>query len=312
MGFSIFLIPLLLVTVASISVDKSSMMTKIFQNPQAFVATFHDANPDQINAVIEMIDGLIATATEEKELAESEFDKAEAASIAADTAEKEALEAEWEAVGHWNNSKQAVLDQELIVKSKKDAEELLQESKSAASTLHEEAKLDFDMGTEVINLEQAKLEEIRAVLKEMAEKATDIQTRRRLLALVKIDPDKIDEVDAIILDLIEKGEDEREALTTALKEAKDALDSQSSQFDAAVQEHLAAKVELDTLNGEKAAAHSVAEEKTKLYEEAVEVKKQKNADLVEKTTVRDETVPRVDRENGTLNDVKRMLQDLLD
>jgi len=150
MGFSIFLIPFLLATVSSISVDKNSMMAKIFADPSAFVAAFSNADPAQIQQIIGLIQGMIDENDENKNNAIQAFDDAKIASDAADEAEQTALNDEWQAVGHWNVTKDNVASQTQIVASKNTAEIDLQGKKEAAESHQESAQLDFDNGSSSI------------------------------------------------------------------------------------------------------------------------------------------------------------------
>lgn len=224
---------------------------------------------------------------------------------------KQLLNDEWQAVGHWNVTKDNVASQTQIVASKNTAEIDLQGKKEAAESHQESAQLDFDNGSDWIQQEKGKLEEIKQVLQDMAAKA-DIQTGRRLLALVKVDPEKLDSVDALIDSLVEKADLELDELTNALKAAKEAAVEATDLFNTAVSEHIAENTKLSELEAEKAAAKIVAEEKTKAYNEAAADKQAKNADLEVKRATKDEEVIRVDSENQTLDEVLEKLNEMLD
>jgi len=287
------------------------MMAKIFADPSAFVAAFSNADPAQIQQIIGLIQGMIDENNENKNNAIQAFDDAKIASDAADEAEQTALNDEWQAVGHWNVTKDNVASQTQIVASKNTAEIDLQGKKEAAESHQESAQLDFDNGSDWIQQEKGKLEEIKQVLQDMAAKA-DIQTGRRLLALVKVDPEKLDSVDALIDSLVEKADLELDELTNALKAAKEAAVEATDLFNTAVSEHIAENTKLSELEAEKAAAKIVAEEKTKAYNEAAADKQAKNADLEVKRATKDEEVIRVDSENQTLDEVLEKLNEMLD
>merc|ERR1711994_1239838 len=211
--------------------------------------------------------------------------------------------------GHWNVTKGNVATQEQIVDNKNTAQINLQVTKEQADDNKEAAQMDFNFGSVIIEKEKAKLAEIKEILQEMAQ--ADIQTSRRWLALGKIDPDKLDSVDALIDELVEKADRELEEITNALKEANDAAVAATEAFNTAVSEHIDENTKLEELKAEKAAAKTAAEEKTQAYNEALADKEAKNADLEVKRADKDVEVNRVDGENTTLNDVINLLKKLL-
>jgi len=307
MDFSMFLISLLLATVSSISLDKSSMMTKLFQNPRAFADTFQNAKPSEINAVIEMIVGLIAAGNKEKETAIAAFNDAEAAFDDADLAETTAMKAEWQLVGHYNVTKETVQNQQLVLANDEQLEASLLMKLNGLKKVQEDAQLDFDMGIQQIDAEKDQLEGIKKILKKMAGK-TD---RRRLLAMVKIDPDALEAVSGIVEGLLMNGEDERRSLTETLKTAKDNTDGAQGQYDEAVRTKIDAA---DKLSRDKAAQDTAKEEAdaaTKAYLEAKNDKDEKKSILEKERTTKTEISSRVDTENGTLDSVNQMLRELL-
>jgi len=284
-------------------------MAKIFADPSAFVATFANADPAQIEQIIGLIQGMVDQNTESKNIALQAFDDAQTASNDADAAEATAKADEWQAVGHWNVTKGNVATQEQIVDNKNTAQINLQVTKEQADDNKEAAQMDFNFGSVIIEKEKAKLAEIKEILQQMAQ--ADIQTSRRLLALVKIDPDKLDSVDALIDELVEKADRELEEFTNALKEANEAAVAATEAFNTAVSEHIDENTKLEELKAEKAAAKTAAEEKTQAYNEALADKEAKNADLEVKRADKDVEVNRVDGENTTLNEVINLLKNLL-
>jgi len=284
-------------------------MAKIFADPNAFVATFANADPAQIEQIIGLIQGMVDQNSDSKDIAIKAFDDAQAASDSADAAEQTALADEWQAVGHWNVTKDNVATQTQIVANKNTAQINLQVAKEKADDDQEAAQMDFDFGSEIIEKEKAKLAEIKVILQQMAQ--ADIQTGRRLLALVKIDPQKLDSVDALIDELVEKADTELEEFTNALKVANEAAASATDLFNTAVSEHIDETTKLSGLEAEKAAAETAAVEKTHAYNEALADKQAKNADLEVKRADKDAEVNRVDGENSTLDDVIGLLNQLL-
>lgn len=284
-------------------------MAKIFADPSAFVATFANADPAQIEQIIGLIQGMVDQNSESKNNVIQAFDDAQTASDAADAAEQTALAEEWQAVGHWNVTKDNVATQKQIVDNKNTAQINLQLAKEQADDNQEAAQMDFDFGSVIIEKEKAKLAEIKVILQQMAQ--ADIQTSRRLLALVKIDPEKLDSVDALIDALVEKADLELDGFTNTLKEANEAAVAATDLFNTAVSEHIDENTKLSGLEAEKAAAKTAADEKTHAYNEALADKQAKNADLEVKRADKDVEVNRVDGENSTLDDVIVLLNQLL-
>merc|ERR1712038_1183223 len=199
--------------------------------------------------------GMADQNTESKNTAQKAFDDAQTASDEADAAEEIAKGEEWQAVGHWNVTKVDVAKQEEIVDNKNTAQINLQEAKEQADDNKEAAQMDFNFGSVIIEKEKAKLAEIKAILQQMAQ--ADIQTSRRLLALVKIDPDKLDSVDALIDELVEKADRELEEFTNALKTANEALaDKEAKNADLEVK-RTAKDVEVNRVDGENTTLNEV-------------------------------------------------------
>jgi hypothetical protein len=182
-----------------------------------------------------------------------------------------------------------------------------QTAKDAAKDARDSAQLDFDYGTEQIDEEKEALLNIQEVLRNMETKSD----RRRLLAMVKVDPAALESIAAIIVDLIETGEDERDQLSTNLKSTKVLFAEAGETFTGTVNEHVRLNGELDSKKDAEIAAKSLAEGATVTKDEADKAKGIANTDLEEKTTTKEEVTTRVDEENGTLSEVRKMLEDLL-
>lgn len=307
MGFSMFLVSVLLVTVSGIALDKSSMVTKMFENPEAFAATFQNANPEQIQTVIDMISDLINTGNEEKDTAISEFNTAKEASDAADTAADAAQQAEWLALGQHETAEEKVNTAQALVSTAKTQETEAQNAKNTAETAKTDAQDDFDYGTIQIEKEKEALLGIKTVLQDMASKST----RRRLLSMVKVDPASLESIDVIIDELLEAGEAERVNLENALKLAKVAFAEADDDFKLKVAAKLQADTDLSGKQEIEIAAKLTADDATAKKVDADKTKEIANADLEAKTATKDEVSTRVDEENTTLGEVRQMLVDLL-
>lgn len=281
-------------------------MTQIFKDPNAFAATFQNADPDQIRAVIAMIDGLIATGTDELNAAIADWETKNQTWFDASIVLAQATKDDEYALGDQHLAEDAVTEWEDKVSVAASAESAAEASKNSASSGQSDAQADFDAQQVQHDKEIAALQGALGVVEQMRNPA-----RRRLLSKVKINPESLDDVEDIINDLIQKTKDELAAVLASLKLAKNAHADAATAYSAAIATHVQLKGELDEKKKDrdakviKAADAAAALEAAKDAELAA-FEAEKAADKVRN----DETV-RVEGENATLNQVRGMLVGLL-
>lgn len=281
-------------------------MTQIFKDPNAFAATFQNADPEQIRAVIAMIDGLIETGNEELNAAIADWETKNQTWFDAASALEQAKADDEFALGDQHLAEDAVAEWENKVSVAASAESDAEASKNSASTGQSDAQADFDAQQAQHDKEIEALENALEVVEQMRNPA-----RRRLLSKVKINPESLEDIADIINDLIQKSRDELAAVLAALKEAKNAHDAAQTAYSDAIANHVALKGELDEKKKDrdakviKATDAAAALEAAKAAELAA-FEAEKAADKVRA----DETA-RVDGENATLNQVREMLVGLL-
>lgn len=284
------------------------MMTQIFKDPNAFAATFQNADPEQIRAVIAMIDGLISTGNDEVNVALEDWTTKNQTFFDDSDALKVAELADWQALGQFDLQTEKVdkWENKVTVAASNEASALaLRETLSTAQT---DAQADFDAQQTQHDGEVAALEGALAVIDEMR---NPVAPGRRLLSKVKVNPESLDDVEDIIEDLIQQSKDALAAALAALKGAKNAHDDAKTAYTAAVAEHVKLQGELDehktdltakeTAKNDAAAALEAAKNALKVSTEAEEAAAKVLADEQN----------RVAGENKTLNDVREMLVGLL-
>jgi len=307
MGFSI-LISVLLVTVSAISLNKNSMMTQLFKDPHAFAATFQNADPDQIKAVIAMIDGLIDEGEAEKDTAISNYETANQTWYDAIADFDEAESADWIALGERDTTQDKVTSWENKVTVAAAAEKDALAAQDSAGLDQVDAQRDYDAGKATHDKEQEALEGAKAVVAQMK---LNPGGRRRLLAMVKIDPDALDDVEDIIDDLISKSKATLAEYLAALKGANDAHAAAETAYSTAVTAHVTLQGELEEHNKNLASKLARVTETDEALSAARIALAEADAAQQAADTIREDETARVDAENGTLSDVRAMLVDLL-
>lgn len=307
MGFSI-LISVLLVTVSAISLNKNSMMTQLFKDPHAFAATFQNADPEQIKAVIAMIDGLIDEGQAEKDTAIDNYETANQTWYDAIADHDEAEAADWHALGQRDTSQLKVNSWENKVSVAAAAEADAELFQNSASDDQISAQADFDAGQLTHDKEQEALLGAKEVVAQMINPA---EGRRRLLAMVKIDPAALDNVNGIIDDLIAKSTQTLAEYASAFKDAKDAHDIAQQSYSAAVTEHVTLQGELEEHRKDLVSKLARVTETDEALQAAKIALEEADSAQQAADTIRQNETTRVDEENGTLTQVRGMLVSLL-
>jgi len=309
MRFSIFASALLLCAVSSISVNKKGMMARIFEDPESFVATFQNADPDQINDIIAIIDELLGTGNSEKEKAIDDFNEAQKVANASDIQYTDARTAENLALGVKHVAQDNLKLAEQSVTAAANAESKAMEVKDTAAGLLEVEQGTFDAETKRLNEEKKTLEDILDILARL----NDL-TRRRLLSIIsfiKVNPDSVSAVDSIVREMIAAGEAERLAFTNSLKEANDDHVAKTAAYNAAVNAHVTSNENFAAAEKALDEAKAVVVVKEKIVSDKAFEKEEAHKDLEAKRIVKDDEIARVTGENGTLDKVREMLVNLL-
>jgi hypothetical protein len=163
-----------------------------------------------------MIDGLIDTGNGEKQVAIDAFDASNDTHAAAVQSAADAQDAEYLALGERNVAAADVDTWTSKVSTAGVTEAEALTAKSTASGDQSDAQAEFDNGSAQISAEKEALLGIRDVLDTLRSKAR----RRRLLSMVKVNPETLDAIDEIVDDLLNKGEVTLAGLLTSLKTAK--------------------------------------------------------------------------------------------
>lgn len=283
-------------------------MTQLFKDPHAFAATFQNADPEQIKAVIAMIDGLIDEGEAEKDTAISNYETANQTWYDAIADFDEAESADWIALGERDTTQDKVTSWENKVTVAAAAEKDALAAQDSAGLDQVEAQRDYDAGKATHDKEQEALEGAKAVVAQMK---LNPGGRRRLLAMVKIDPDALDDVEDIIDDLISKSKATLAEYLAALKGANDAHAAAETAYSTAVTAHVTLQGELEEHNKNLASKLARVTETDEALSAARIALAEADAAQQAADTIREDETARVDAENGTLSDVRAMLVDLL-
>lgn len=282
------------------------MMTQIFKDPNAFAATFQNADPKQIQDVIDILDGLISTNDDQLNATIADWETKNQTLWDAEETLEQARRLDEFALGDLHLAKEAVTEWTNKVAASARVESEAQISQSSASSGQSDAQADFDAQQEQHDKEIEALGSALAVVDQMRNPA-----RRRLLSKVKINPESLDDIEDIIDDLIQKSKDELAAVLAALKEAKNAHDLAKTAYSEAIANHVQLKAELDEKNADrdqKANAQTNAAAALQVAEDAARVASDEE---MAADKVRHDEANRVEGENATLNQVRGMLVDLL-
>lgn len=283
-------------------------MTQLFKDPHAFAATFQNADPEQIKAVIAMIDGLIDEGQAEKDTAIDNYETANQTWYDAIADHDEAEAADWKALGKRDTSQDKVNSLENRVTVAAAAEADAETVQNGASDDQISAQADFDAGKLTHDKEQEALLGAKEVVAQMINPA---EGRRRLLAMVKIDPAALDNVDDIIDDLIAKSTQTLAEYALALKGAKDAHATAQKSYSDAVTEHVTLQGELEEQRKDLVSKLARVTETDEALQAAKIALEEADSAQQAADTIRQNETTRVDEENDTLTEVRGMLVSLL-
>jgi len=301
MILTIVIASFLLATVSSVSLNKKSMMAQLFEDPDTFVATFQNADPVQIQTVIDMVDSLIETGNTEKQNAIDEYNKALANSILADQAYDEADRAEKLALGEVHLANAHLEQSRTNVQLAEEAEASALIEKNTAWEAHGHISIEFEAEIYRIDDEKAILENIQAILLGL------LPSERRLLAMIKVDPESVSAVNEIVLEMLATGEREREAITKLESEAKALFDEKSNFYNSKVADHVTKNDVLSKAETDLDEKVDIADDKSAITQTKLLEKNAAQAVLTEKVDVKDSEIDRVNDENEILYSVRDKL-----
>jgi len=309
--------------IAAVSAHSQYMNGLMFRDPKAFVATFANADHDAINKVIEMVNGMIKQGEDEVEAATKTYhDARDVAAVKAtelETAQKTLIFSK----GELEYKSQQVVDAQTVVdlKDTLEAEALDLMNKNAVNL--DVLTVYLESETARVNRERATLEEAVAILEDL--KQNVVPEGRRLLGApstvaflanlakqgLKVDPQAVDSVLALIADIVEENDNlQAAAEANVVTATKDHEDSQVA-YQAAIDDHVDAVDALGVLLKDQAMYQSEVEKNTVIHNDAKDAKNTADAEAAgAKATMLSEE-DRVASENEDLEEVKALLKDLL-
>jgi len=310
---------ILLATAFAHNLKSVSMVEKIFLDPVAFAQSFENASPSAVNAVIDMVNDLIAEGNGKKADIIKAHEDAVAASATALDALNVALDVLETATGERIEADDEVTRLSGVLQQKQSAEADAVSNKNAAKRSLDNAQAWMDSEVTRVDAEKGSLEEVLQILADLPE-----GFRRRLLsshgslvpvgmiaAMTSTDPDAVQEVVDLVQALIDAGEDVRADVTGDRDDAAAELDDRTGAWKHAVSETVAAQDALaagegvaSQLLGVETAKKAIHDDKTAIHNAAV-------TDEEEKQAVREEQVPILDHENEQLHNVVEILEGLL-
>jgi len=310
---------ILLATAFAHNLKSVSMVEKIFLDPVAFAQSFENASPSAVNAVIDMVNDLIAEGNGKKADIIKAHEDAVAASAVALDALNVALDVLETATGERIEADDEVTRLKGVLQQKRSAEADALSIKNAAKTSLDNAQAWMDSEVTRVDAEKGSLEEVLQILADLPE-----GFRRRLLsshgslvpvgmiaAMASTDPAAVQEVVDLVQALIDAGEDVRADVTGDRDAAAVELDDRTGAWNHAVSEAVKAQDALSAgegvasqLLGVETAKKAIHDDKTAIHNAAV-------TDEEEKQAVREEQVPILDHENEQLHNVVEILEGLL-
>jgi len=204
---------ILLATAFAHNLKSVSMVEKIFLDPVAFAQSFENASPSAVNAVIDMVNDLIAEGNGKKADIIKAHEDAVAASAVALDALNVALDVLETATGERIEADDEVTRLKGVLQQKRSAEADALSIKNAAKTSLDNAQAWMDSEVTRVDAEKGSLEEVLQILADLPE-----GFRRRLLsshgslvpvgmiaAMASTDPDAVQEVVDLVQALIDAG-----------------------------------------------------------------------------------------------------------
>jgi len=290
----------------------------MFRDPRAFVASFQNADPEVINKVIEMVNGLIDVGLAEKQKAID--DHAAAVIVAADALN--ALDAaEVDLVfklGELHIAKDDAAEGEITNNLKADEEADALSALNAANTAL--SKKQTFLASEILRIdgEKAVLEKVVTILEGLQEQGTG----RRLLSIppavlatlakqgLEVDPDALNAVLDSVNNLINEGEALRNAATDDVSDATEFQASKDSEYQVAIAAHAASKGVLDDLLDDVAMYQDEVNAAQDVHDQATATKIAADESEASLNEFRESEVERVDSETADFKEVIRLLEDM--
>jgi len=316
----IMFIPFLIATVSAHSQFMNSLM---FRDPEAFVATFANADHDAINKVLEMVNEMMEQGEAEVATAKANYESARATADAARIELKDATNDLTFKKGELEFQTQAANSQQEYVNLKKNEEETALADRNAARSLLEEHQAFLKKDSARIASEREVLERIAEILDDL--KANKVPEGRRLLSVpsqasflatlasqgLKVDPEAVEKVLFSIAKLISDGQELLEQAQGYVTDSTAALEKDEKTYSEAITCHVEANNALTDVLA-----------KQKIYEEAVEAAESVHSTAKDASTSADNSATEADKklsaeaarvkgENQDLLRVKELLKGLL-
>jgi len=295
------------------------MVEKIFLDPVAFAQSFENASPSAVNAVIDMVEDLIAEGNGKKAAIIKAHEDAVAASATALDALNVALDILETATGERIEADDEVTRLAGVLQQKQSAEADAVSNKNAAQTALNNAQAWMDSEVSRVDGEKAALEEVLQILADLPE-----GFRRRLLsshgslmpvgmiaAMSSTDPEAVQQVVDLVQALIDAGEAVRADVTGARDGAASDLEDRTGAWKHAVSETVAAQDALAAGEGVASQLLGVENSKVAIHNDKTAIHDAAVVDEEEKEAIRNEQVPILDHENEQLHNVVEILQGLL-
>lgn len=309
--------------IAAVSAHSQYMNGLMFRDPKAFVATFANADHDAINKVIEMVNGMIKQGEDEVAAATQTYhDARDFAAVKAtelETAQNTLIFSK----GELEFKSGQVDDAQTLVDLKASLEAAALDLMNLNAVNLDVLTVYLESETARVNRERATLEEAVAILEDL--KQNVVPEGRRLLGVpstvaflanlakqgLKVDPQAVDSVLALIADIVEENDNLQAAAQANVDTATtDHADSQVA-YQAAIDDHVACVNALGLLLEDKAMYESEVAKDTIVHNEAKDAKSAADAEAAGAKATMHSEEDRVASENKDLEQVKALLKDLL-
>jgi len=309
--------------IAAVSAHSQYMNGLMFRDPKAFVATFANADHDAINKVIEMVNGMIKQGEDEVVAATKTYhDARDVAAVKAselETAQGNLIfsKGELEFKSGQVNDAQTLVD----LKESLEAQALDLMNKNAVNL--EVLTVHLESETARVNRERATLEEAVAILEDL--KQNVVPEGRRLLGApstvaflanlakqgLKVDPQAVDSVLALIADIVEENDNLQAAAQANVDTATTEHSDSQVAYQEAIDDHVDCVNTLGLLLEDKAMYESQVAKDTIVHNDAKDAKNAADAEAAGAKATMHSEEDRVASETKDLEQVKALLKDLL-
>lgn len=300
-----------------------SVINQAITDPMVFAQSFSSASPQQINNVIDIINGLIDDGKAKNKSIVDAYNAALTAQGTAQQNERDALKAFEKARGERKVMSGVVNKTKLVLAANEQAQKSALTARDLATQKKDEAQAWMEKEEKRINKEKNILEGVIVTLNQLPRSL--IGSERNLLSLqshlapimpaliaaAKVNPKTLAKVVEMVQALIDAGETIRKKVISDRDQAEQNRLNKNKAYLAAVKKTLDTQKKLDSETQKLNDLVDVEEKAESAWKDTVSKLKTANGILATKKQEMDTQVPILNKEDGQLKEVVRILTGML-